>query len=198
LFETHRGTLFSSATRREEKAQACLRVSRLRSEAVWRRRRFRMSSAWSDPKRREARVRRRRGVAAWQIQDLADSVAGAPGPCRVIAGEADLQATLDWLSGLEPRVVELVMRPGEYLNLGIGGPVAFVEHVTNEPYRAETAVPRQPYTDPYGLGYVSFRCGRIGSEIDNEWIMPVAEAVEIVLSIYRNGELPAWGEWQPS
>ena len=36
------------------------------------------------------------------------------------------------------------MQPGEYRNLEIGGPVAFVEHVTNQPYCAETAVPRQP------------------------------------------------------
>ena len=68
----------------------------------------------------------------------------------------------------EPRVVEVRMRPGEYLTVGIGGPLGFVEHVTNQPYCAETAVPRQPYADPDGLGYVSFRCGGIGSEVDVE------------------------------
>lgn len=135
---------------------------------------------------------------SWQIMDLADSVAGRPGPRRVIDSQADLASELHRLAEAEPRVVEVRMRPGEYLNVGIGGPLGFVEHVTNQPYCAETAVPRQPYADPDGLGYVSFRCGGIGSEVDVERVMPVAEAVEIVLAVYRDGELPAWVKWQPS
>ena len=71
-------------------------------------------------------------------------------------------------------------------------------HESHDPYCAETAVPRQPYTDPDGLGYVSFLCGRTGSEIDEEWIMPAAEAIEIVLWVFRHGELPDWVEWRPS
>jgi hypothetical protein len=132
--------------------------------------------------------------SVWRVKDLADSGLGREAPEVAVADERALRSELGRLASLEPRVVGIELSGNEYLQVGLGGPWAFVEHVVDEPWKAEVALSR---TDA-GLKPESvwFVCGGQGSEIPAQLLMPAAEAIEVVVECLRLGGVsPGW-EWE--
>jgi hypothetical protein len=72
------------------------------------------------------------------------------------------------------------MSENEYLQIGLGGPWAFVEHVVDTPWKAEVALARSRTL--HRPEFVSFICGGQDSEIPGQYLMPTAEAIDIVVS----------------
>jgi immunity protein Imm1 of predicted polymorphic toxin system len=130
----------------------------------------------------------------WRVKDLANSGLGREAPEVTVADEQGFRSELARLASLEPRVVGIELSGNEYLQVGLGGPWAFVEHVVDEPWKAEAALPR------VGAGAkpesVWFMCGGQGSEIPARYLLPKVEAVEAVVECLRlGGASPAW-EWE--
>ena len=135
-------------------------------------------------------------AAGWQLQDLATSSARQESAILPIADETDLRSQLERLGQLSPHVVSFRMADGEYLQVGIGGPWAFVEHCVDEPWRAEAAV-RDPTVFPQPQPEsVWFVCGGQDSEIPSEYLMPVTEAINLVAAVFRSGRLPESVQWE--
>jgi hypothetical protein len=98
------------------------------------------------------------------------------------------------LAQRDPRIVVVDINANECLNIGIGGPWAFVEHVVMEPCKAEVATTREIGTEkPRSLRFLS--CGALDTEVLAESLMPVSEAIEVVAGIFRSGALPDNVHW---
>ena len=129
-----------------------------------------------------------------RVKDLAESGMGREAPEVEIADERDLRAELSRLARLEPRVAGVELPGNEYLHVGLGGPWAFVEHVVDEPWKAEAALPRA--ADGSKPESVWFVCGGQGSEIPARFLMPAAEAIDAVAECVRlSGASPGW-KWE--
>jgi hypothetical protein len=134
-------------------------------------------------------------VTTWDVQDLADSVTDREPLAQLVSDEASLREALEAFSQKEPRVVLVGISDTTYLHVGVGGPWAFVEHVVNVPWKAQVALPT------HGCGVekptsVWFTCAGQGSEIPAKFLMPAAEAIELVVQLYRKGTLPDTVEWE--
>jgi hypothetical protein len=130
----------------------------------------------------------------WQVKDLAESGLGRTGSTVAVADEHALRSELGRLASLGPRAVGIELSGNEYLQLGLGGPWAFVEHVVDEPWKAEVALPHpEARKRPESVWFV---CGGQGSEIPSQYLMPAAEAIEVVVQCLRLGGVsPGW-RWE--
>jgi hypothetical protein len=131
----------------------------------------------------------------WRVKDLADSGLDSEAPDVALADEQALRSELARLATLEPRVVGVALSDKEYLHVGLGGMWAFVEHVVDEPWKAEVAL-----SDLADVGQrpesVWFVCGRQGSEIPGQYLMATAEAIEVVVECLRLDRLPSAWRWE--
>jgi hypothetical protein len=126
-------------------------------------------------------------IAMWRLKDMAGS-----GNCQKtsevpVLDEHALQTELRRLADLEPRVIGIELSTSENLQIGLGGPWAFVEHVVDEPWKAEVAISRTSYTGQKSES-VSFVCGGQDSEIPSRYLFPVTEAVEVLVECFRGNE----------
>jgi hypothetical protein len=129
----------------------------------------------------------------WQLCDISGRDGADPVPIR---DEAELRTTIGRLAELPPRVVSIGPAGAGYLQIGVGGPWAFVEFCRDQPWRSEAAVP-----DPTSRGEeppesVWFACGGDSSEIGGEYLLPVGDAVALVAAILRSGTLPPSVRWE--
>ncbi len=96
---------------------------------------------------------------------------------------------------MEPRVLCLRLSDHEFLNVGVGGPFSFVEHLVEEPWEAEVALALCP--DPQALESAWFALGSDGGEIPRKCLMPLTDAVELVVWACRERKRPDWVRWEP-
>jgi hypothetical protein len=129
----------------------------------------------------------------WRVKD--QSGLGHEAPELVIADEQALRAELARLASLEPRVVRFEMPGKECLQVGLGGAWAFVEHLLDKPWKAQAALSRLSGVDsrPESIWFV---CGGQGTEIPSRYLMPTAEAIEVVVECLRVGEVPSGWNWE--
>jgi hypothetical protein len=129
-------------------------------------------------------------VPTWQIDDL-----GANGTRRPVSDEAALRGALEELGQLEPRVVTFDINDYEYMHIGIGGRWAFVEYVVLEPWKAEVARAVEFGVEkPSSLRFLT--CGASDTEILAKYLMPLSEAIELVVSFFRHGAPPDTVQWE--
>jgi hypothetical protein len=99
------------------------------------------------------------------------------------------------MTTLEPRVFAVELSGNEYLHVGLGGAWAFVEHVVDEPWKAEVALSRLADADqkPESVWFV---CGGQGTEIPCQYLMPTAEAVDVVIEYFARGGAASSWQWE--
>jgi len=131
----------------------------------------------------------------WRVKDLADSGLGREAPEVSVADEQVLRMELSRLASLAPRVVGVELTENEYLQVGLGGPWAFVEHVVDNPWKAEVALSRLSDASQRPES-VSFACGGQGSEIPSQYLMRLGEAIEVVVECLRLGGVPSGWQWE--
>src|SRR5262245_25909793 len=78
----------------------------------------------------------------WRVKDLAESGFGADAPEVGVVDEQALRSHLLGLAHLDPRVVGIELSAIKCLQIGLGGPWAFVEHIIDDPWKAEVALSR--------------------------------------------------------
>jgi Immunity protein Imm1 len=131
----------------------------------------------------------------WLIRDIAGL-----GECETtsevaVPDEHALAAELRRLADLEPRVIGIELSTNEYLQIGLGGPWAFVEHVVDAPWKAEVAISRTSDTSLKPES-VSFVYGGQDSEISSGYLLPFAEAVEVLVEYFRTNAVPSTWQWE--
>ena len=131
----------------------------------------------------------------WRLKDLADTGLSHEAFEAVVTDEQALRSELTRLARLEPRAIYIELSGGEYLHVGLGGPWGFVEHVVDEPWKAEIAVSRVPDTRPKPET-AWFVCGGQGSEIPSQYLLPVAETIEVVIECFRLGAVASSWRWE--
>jgi len=131
----------------------------------------------------------------WRVKDLAESGLGREAPEVTVVDEQALRLELARLADLEPRVVGIGLSANEYLQVGLGGSWAFVEHVVDEPWNAQVALSGLATAGqkPESIWFV---CGGQGSEIPSHYLMPTAEAIELVVQCLRLGRVPSDRQWE--
>jgi hypothetical protein len=132
----------------------------------------------------------------WRVKDCAESGFGADAPEVAVVDEQALRSHLRGLAHLDPRVVGIEFSASACLQVGLGGPWAFVEHIIDDPWKAEVALSRSASGQkPESVWYT---CGGQGSEIPAQYLMPVAEAIDVVAESLRlGGPAPGW-QWELS
>ena len=130
---------------------------------------------------------------AWEVRDLSRR---RRGPATVVTTPDGLRTALTRYKDMPPRVVSVGAVGGGYLQVGIGGPWAFVEYCQDEPWRSEAAVPDDDWLTTEPPDELAFACGGESSEIPGEYLMPVARAVSLVVKAMRAGKLPETVEWE--
>ena len=131
-------------------------------------------------------------MSVWRVRDLACSGFGRESTEASLADEDALRSELVRLASLEPRVVCIELSDVEYLQIGLGGPWAFVEHVVDEPWKAEIALSRSPEAEQKP-GSVCFVCGDQESEIPAQYLMSSSEAFQVEAVCLRLcGAAPGW------
>ena len=134
-------------------------------------------------------------MTEWRLQDVADRY--PHGALEVsVRDEAGLREVLWGFAAKEPRVVTVGVWDCDALQIGIGGEWGFVQHVVCEPWKAQIAIPRKDRTEGQKPESVTFLLGGAVSEIEAEFLMPVAEVIQLVLECYREGKLPPSVEWE--
>ena len=130
----------------------------------------------------------------WRVKDLAESGLGCDASEIAVADENALRVELLRLASLEARVVGIELSSNEYLQIGLGGSWAFVEHIVDEPWKAEVALPRS-ITDSQPDS-VWFVCGGQGSEIPAKFLLSKEEAIQIVVDFLRLGVTSTAWKWE--
>jgi hypothetical protein len=129
-------------------------------------------------------------MSIWHLDDLGDN-----GTCRSVSDDATLRSALQTLAHLEPRIVQVDINSTEYLQIGIGGRWAFVQHVVLEPWKAEVALKVGIEVEkPSSLRFLA--CGAADTEIPAKYLMPISEAIELVVTMFRLGSLPDSVQWE--
>jgi hypothetical protein len=131
---------------------------------------------------------------AWWIQDISSRDRVDP---RSAGDEAELRAEVARLTDHPPRVVAVGPVGSGYLQVGVGGPWAFVEYCQDKPWRAEAAVPAPSSRTAEPPESVWYECGGQGSEIPGEYLLPIGRATDLVVEILYSGKLPQWVGWEP-
>jgi hypothetical protein len=133
-------------------------------------------------------------MAEWMLQDVADRAPHKQAPL-LVRDEVSLTQALWRFARQEPRVVIVGISDSDSLQVGIGGEWAFVEHVVEQPWKAEVAIPKDEASDGPKPESVWFPVGGDSSEIPAEYLMPVAKAIELIAEYYRTGALPRDVGW---
>jgi hypothetical protein len=130
---------------------------------------------------------------AWQLQDISTRTASE---VLSLSSEAELLARLKELAGQSPRIVSLGPVGEGYLQVGIGGPWAFVEYNQDDPGRAEAAVPDPSSFPDAQPESAAFECGGERSEIPGPYLIPAKRAVELIAEMLRTGTVSPSVRWE--
>jgi hypothetical protein len=123
---------------------------------------------------------------SWRISDGAGGEFGTQNaPWIPIGNEQVLQAELEKLKQLEPRVAKLLSPAGNYIIFGIGGSLSFVE-VTSGPERLKVIACTDVLPEDADFGFVY---DSVPSDIEADYLIPVETAIEIILHYYSQGKL---------
>ena len=106
-----------------------------------------------------------------------------------------LRTELRRLATLSPRVVSINLSDNEYLQIGIGGISAFVEHVIENPWKAAVALSRYGAVNSLP-DFVSFICGGQDTEVPSYMLMSALEAIDLVVEFATLGTSPPGQEWE--
>jgi hypothetical protein len=115
-------------------------------------------------------------------------------PAKAIESEFELVQELDRLRELEPGIFTLNSPTGEALQIGIGGPLAGLRWFENP----QTSVnSRDVLADrPSCPGRVDFHAEDEEVPFWPEHLLPVEQAIDIVVFFFTNQRLPDWVAWE--
>lgn len=128
----------------------------------------------------------------WIVSDCACATTANPPSVAKINSAADLERWVKQLCQLPSRVVIIGPEIGNKIHMGVGGPWAFVE-LHEESMGATRAIVANT---PPDIEAVSFLMGGVPSDIDSAFLLPVEQAVSIVMHWYETGHLAPDATWE--
>jgi hypothetical protein len=138
-------------------------------------------------------------MATWHLQDVADRF---PHKAKPLIGcdEAGLRQSLVSLARERPpRVITVsILSITDWLQVGLGGEWAYVECGSHNPWKAYIAVPSSQRHGRLVPESVWFSLGGDAGEIPAKYLMPVADAIDLVAEHYRQGAMSQRIEWDLS
>jgi hypothetical protein len=132
-------------------------------------------------------------VNVWRVEDLVagalyvDGIAPLPKelPRQTVSNNVELRSVLEAFVCQEPRIVGIEISDNEHIQIGVGGSWACVQHVIDEPWKAQVALPRQECAGrPMA---VSFVCGGQDTEVPAQFLMRPCEMIDLVVAFF-----PRW------
>jgi hypothetical protein len=127
----------------------------------------------------------------WEFDDLGDY-----GVCRTIGDVTSVRVFHGELAQLDPRIVKVEIDANQWLHIGIGGQWAFVEHICFEPWKPQIAVLNNRSALVGIPATIRFQAdGASDTEILAQYLIPVSEAIELVVHMFQGGTLPETIQW---
>ena len=127
----------------------------------------------------------------WVLQDMVEADSSQ---LFEVCEVDSVRRTLRQLVQGEPRIVQVDLSTNEAIHIGIGGPWSFVQHVTLEPWLAELAMTKRAF-DPKPESVWYSYCGEL-SEVPAKYLLPCAEAIEVVAAFFEQQAIPKEWQWE--
>jgi hypothetical protein len=110
-----------------------------------------------------------------------------------IVSEEQLAQLLRNYAQKEPRILIIANPNGGRAFVGIGGELAAVSYYPTQDRRVcVTARPKETYTKQIH----DFRAVGEWTPFYAEYMMPFEKVIQIIIDLYRTGELPVWITWK--
>jgi hypothetical protein len=135
---------------------------------------------------------RRTKMAQWQLVDGSMPAEGPECfPTVTIQSEAHLREELNRLRNREPGIFVLESPDHDALQIGMGGPLSGLRRFRNQDAHSVVLADR-----PYSAKRVDFASEGDTLAFWPDELIPVEQAIEVILFFYKNRSLPDWIGWK--